>query len=542
MFPQACNAGLSGFPSSLKRLSIEPVPGRSARFKTRLQEMTSIPVLSTVSPSEEQVREQLQRILASPRFSSATRHANFLRYVVESALAGRASEIKETIIATDLYGRDASYDPKADSVVRVEATRLRTRLRAWYEDEGRDDPVVISIPKGTYVPVFEVQTAAPPAPGEPQQAEAKQAEYQQAVPARNKGAVFVAGATAVLLGAALLLASFSRKEKPDREAFAAWQEGVELLRQDPHNSATTYGPPPVLLRALERFEFAVARDPNFARAWASLAEAYDYTSHTAGRSREEDTRRAEAAARRAIALDGSLAAGHHMLGLVLFMLKWDLRGAEAAYRRALELDPRNAWAVVEFVDLLRETGRSSEAAAEIRKARALLPGFPVLSSKEAEIHIDGNRLDAAIVSAKHAIGLNSDLRRAHVALGLALELRGDTGRALECYKQALAMNSRDRRALPALGYLLAKTGRRKEAHEILQTLETLDRQVENRAFQIAVLHMGFGDHGKALEWLERAWQTRQPHLPYATVEPRFRELHAHPKFRAILSRMNLSTP
>ena len=78
----------------------------------------------------------------------------------------------------------------------------------------------------------------------------------------------------------------------------------------------------------------------------------------------------EAAARRAIALDGKLAAGHHMLGLFLKGIKWDLPQAELAYRRALQLDPRNAYAVVEYADLLWETGRIGQAAEEIRKARA----------------------------------------------------------------------------------------------------------------------------------------------------------------------------
>ena len=89
--------------------------------------------------------------------------------------------------------------------------------------------------------------------------------------------------------------------------------------------------PPTLARAIERYEFAIARSPNFAKGWASLAEAYDYASVYVGRDRDQDAKRAETAARRAIALDPKLAKGHAMLGLVLFCLRFDFKAAENSY-------------------------------------------------------------------------------------------------------------------------------------------------------------------------------------------------------------------
>src|SRR4029077_8225120 len=97
---------------------------------------------------------------------------------------------------------------------------------------------------------------------------------------------------------------------------------------------------------LERFEFAVARDPSFARAWSSLAEAYDYAAPYVGRDSNQDESRAEAAARRAIALDSKSASGYAILGLTLMSWRWDWGGAEAAYRRAPALDPRPPYAAV----------------------------------------------------------------------------------------------------------------------------------------------------------------------------------------------------
>ena len=82
---------------------------------------------------------------------SAGRNSRFLRHVVEMTLEGRTSEIKEVVIATEIYGRSWDYDPKVDSIVRVEASRLRSKLRSYYEQEGAQDPMRITIPKGSYV-------------------------------------------------------------------------------------------------------------------------------------------------------------------------------------------------------------------------------------------------------------------------------------------------------------------------------------------------------------------------------------------------------
>ena len=102
----------------------------------------------------ERVRAQLDRILASAAFAGAERASNFLRFVVERKLEGRAGEIKEYVIAVEVLGRTSSFDSKTDPIVRVEAGRLRDRLSSYYEDEGEVDLVLISLPKGGYVPEF----------------------------------------------------------------------------------------------------------------------------------------------------------------------------------------------------------------------------------------------------------------------------------------------------------------------------------------------------------------------------------------------------
>jgi len=108
------------------------------------------------------IRVQVERILGSRYFSGVQRLSEFLRFVVERTLAEREAEIKEYLVAVEVYRRDSSFDPKLDSTIRVEASKLRARLNEYYENEGGADPILITIPKGRYVPRFETRSVPPP--------------------------------------------------------------------------------------------------------------------------------------------------------------------------------------------------------------------------------------------------------------------------------------------------------------------------------------------------------------------------------------------
>lgn len=97
-------------------------------------------------PSDAAIRAQLERILTSAQFAAAESARRVLRFVVEETLAGRGSRLKEYTLATEVFGRDRSFDPKASPAVRVEASRLRRRLEFYYLTLGRHDPVLIEVP------------------------------------------------------------------------------------------------------------------------------------------------------------------------------------------------------------------------------------------------------------------------------------------------------------------------------------------------------------------------------------------------------------
>ncbi|MGD9741044.1 MAG: hypothetical protein AB7V53_00285 [Dongiaceae bacterium] len=114
--------------------------------------------------SPDAVRVELQRIIASPEFDASERNHRFLEHVVEETLSGRAGHIKAYSIATSVFGRESSFDPQADPIIRIEASRLRRSLERYYLTAGKDDPVRIDIPRGTYVPTFQDRAGDSPMP------------------------------------------------------------------------------------------------------------------------------------------------------------------------------------------------------------------------------------------------------------------------------------------------------------------------------------------------------------------------------------------
>jgi TolB-like protein/Tfp pilus assembly protein PilF len=110
--------------------------------------------------TDERLREQLRRILASKAFRQVDRLQSFLSFIVEEMLAARGDKLKEFLIGVEVFGKESSFDPRMDPLVRVQARRLRTRLVRYYREEGQNDEIVIDLPKGGYEPVFQRREAS----------------------------------------------------------------------------------------------------------------------------------------------------------------------------------------------------------------------------------------------------------------------------------------------------------------------------------------------------------------------------------------------
>jgi TolB-like protein len=120
------------------------------------QDVAPAPLL----PGPEEIRAELEKILASKLFARSTRLCRFLRFSVEESLTGNGGRLKEQIVGTEVFDRKLDYDPRIDPIVRVEARRLRAKLKAYYTSTGRGDTIMIGLPKGAYLPFFKMRAAA----------------------------------------------------------------------------------------------------------------------------------------------------------------------------------------------------------------------------------------------------------------------------------------------------------------------------------------------------------------------------------------------
>lgn len=178
-----------------------------------------------MTPTAEAVREQLDRILSADTFAGAGRHSRLLRYVVERTLAGEGDQLKEYTLATDVFDRPETYDPRLDSIVRVEVRRLRSRLEEYYAGPGAGDPVLIAIPRGTYVPEFSTRNED----NGRQESDRDQIEasaQSSPKPATRRGAWLV---IASALAAALLVAVMRLQPEPSSSAHAATGPAIAVL-------------------------------------------------------------------------------------------------------------------------------------------------------------------------------------------------------------------------------------------------------------------------------------------------------------------------
>ena len=142
-----------------------PDAGGAGAFSARLELGVTVIQLKHWSESDQEaIRQQLDRILHSGPFHQSHRRQRFLEYLVNETLAGRGERLKGYNIALEVFDRPETFDPIVDPLVRIEAARLREKLREYYEADGQSDPIRIDLPKGTYTPQIEFRPAEMPGP------------------------------------------------------------------------------------------------------------------------------------------------------------------------------------------------------------------------------------------------------------------------------------------------------------------------------------------------------------------------------------------
>ncbi|MDX1978833.1 MAG: hypothetical protein SFV51_01090 [Bryobacteraceae bacterium] len=474
------------------------------------------------------IRNHLRRIVASPEFAAVPRLQRFLSFVVEASLEGRAGEIKETLVAVEVYGRPPGYNPQLDARVRVEAGRLRVRLSQYYGGSGREDDVLISLPKGTYAPSFERRaTTSQPAPCPPSP--------------RPGGTLLFAGLTAlVLAGCWAWLApgtAMGRAALPDADpaSLETYFHARQLLKQPRYSLSIDGGVPASVIESVRLLEDVTRRSPRFARGWASLAEANEFAWELDKNRPVKRLLTAREAARRAVELDPRLPEAWTVLASLHFYREFDLAAAEAACRRAIELNPRDTLAHRRYLDLLRIQGRTAEGLSHAAAAMRLDPVSVTLRVRRAMLLYDSARYHEAAEEAARAAALNPTRQQplhsmAQWVQAASHQQMGRFDRAEELFRAALRDEPNDTWNGPSLGYLLAVTGRKAEAESIAAGLAKRMREGKSLHSNLALVYAGLGRDAEAMRLLDDGFRERDAGVLYARIDKRFERLRSTGRF------------
>jgi tetratricopeptide (TPR) repeat protein len=379
------------------------------------------------------VGEQLERILQSKAFSRAGRLRKFLEYTVSEELAGNGGRLKEYQIGVDVFGRGTDFDPRIDTIVRVEAIKLRERLDAYFEDEGATEPIRISIPKGCYRPVFE-------------------AHEEQLMPILHDPEALYWQAKA-LIG----------KWTPDEQ-----RRALMLLSQ-----GTRRWPACAKLHALFSEAAAGATCPDI----AFLAPS-------------EGVPLMRQAARRALELDPSLGQPHFFGNLAALRLP-DKSAVIAALARALALSPKyanlHAWAAA----VLMADGRIEEALLHARQAERLEPESLVLKTRTALTLLYCRKFGAGIGYLRDILEVSPADYSANLWYSRALCYSGRLEEAAAIAGRVYSATG-ETNALAAMGYAEALAGHNAAAAKIASQLEACAKERYVRPTGLAAINVALG--------------------------------------------------
>jgi TolB-like protein/DNA-binding winged helix-turn-helix (wHTH) protein/Tfp pilus assembly protein PilF len=289
-------------------------------------------------------------------------------------------------------------------------------------------------------------------------------------------------------------------------------------------------------RAIEFYERAIAVDPNYALAWAGIAGVLVASPINSDAPPLQVTPQAREAAARAVKAGPDLAEPQIVLGQVKFFLEWDWPAAEAAFRRAMALDPSHAVAHRYLAHVLSQAGRHAEAAAAMRRTRELDPLYAMSHAMSSQIAFQARDYPAAAEHARQAMAIDPEFWIGHIAAGQAYQQLGTPDLAFEEYLSASRFSGGNTKTLSFRGHLLAQTGREREAREVLGTLEALSRERYVPPYAIALVHAGLGEADAAFTALARAYDARDIHLIFLTVDSRWDPYRSDPRFGALVAR------
>ncbi len=432
--------------------------------------------------SPEAVQNQVERILGSEKFARSKRLRSLLRFTVTQTLQGHADTLKEYVIGTEVLKKPDTYDPRRDSLVRVLASRLRVKLKEYYNDGGSEDPLVIEFPKGKYVPRF-------------QRREQLQTETEKKLRARN----------AYSLGR-FLASKFSEES---------------------------------LAEAAQHFEEAIEADPNWPQAHIALANIYAFQAFLGFRRPREVWPLVRAQAEATLQLDEMSSEAHIAIGMAYALFDWRWRDADLHFQKAIERDNyAGAGHLWRAMATLIPTGKMSAAQEELHRAHELAPA-PFLDEATALALYFAEQYDEVLRLSEN---VSSSQMPAWLPWIRACALTGmkRIAEAIEILERLHSEEPQRTRLTATLGFAYGIAGKSEQANEMLGKLR--DRRSSGGwvgNYDIALIEAGLGNRNEAVTLLQEAVREKEPSVAYLSVDPRLASLRDLPKFSGLAHRVVL---
>ena len=295
-----------------------------------------------------------------------------------------------------------------------------------------------------------------------------------------------------------------------------------------------------IYKAIEYFQQAIAKDPQFALAYPSLANCYVILSAKEGPAKLLPE--AKAAALKALELDNDLAEAHAALAQIRWVYDLDRAAAESELQQALKLKPNSAVAHYQYARVMADTGRFNEAHAYIKQAIDLDPFSIQYRKSVAYVLFLARQYDEAIAEYKKLIAIAPEFPQSHRELGLAYEQKGLYQDAFNQLHKTYEMRENYGKMMlrADIGHLYAVWGKRDEAQQVLAELIKKSEQSYVSAYDIAVIHAGLEDRDQAFAWLDKAVEQHSFWLSWLKLDPRLEPLRSDPRFSHLLQRVRMN--
>ena len=293
-------------------------------------------------------------------------------------------------------------------------------------------------------------------------------------------------------------------------------------------------------KGMEHFQLAIERDPNYALAYAGIADCYILLQVYAYLSPKEALPKARAAAEKALEINSSMAEAHTSLAWVKWSYDLDRSAGEKEFKRVLELNPSYATGHHWYAIYLTAMGRHDESLAQIKQAQELDPLSLMISIDVGFVLFYGRKDDLAIEQYQKTIEMDKSFVVSYWRLAMIYAQK-------EMYNEALVMTQNMKKLLgdndplflTTLGYVYSLSGKRDEAKKVLKELSELSKQRYISPLRIALIYMGLGQKDQTFKWLEKAYEERDFWMTLIKTAPPFERLRSDPRFKKLLKKMNL---